>query len=236
MTDTTPDTLNSTTTSSTADMTIFISQSPSLRRILPIQIKVVYNSVLFSASRIEIMMAQLESMLQKASQDPALAVGKISLVVPGENTHSIPDPTASLNWDQYQGAITDVFSKNASLFPDRVCVVENVDGQDVPRQFTYAHINQASNILAHHLIQGGIKREDVVVLYSYRGVDLVVAVMGVLKAGATFSVIDPAYPPARQCVYLQVIILVQCYLLFKYRFLNPKDWSFSRKLEVYLKK
>jgi L-aminoadipate-semialdehyde dehydrogenase len=43
--------------------------------------------------------------------------------------------------------------------------------------------------VAHALIQGGIEREDVVVLYSYRGVDLVIAVMGVLKAGATFSVI-----------------------------------------------
>lgn len=41
-------------------------------------------------------------------------------------------------------------------------------------------------------------------IYSSRGVDLMVCVMGVLKAGATFSVIDPAYPPARQTVYLGV--------------------------------
>lgn len=41
-------------------------------------------------------------------------------------------------------------------------------------------------------------------VYAHRGVDLVVAVMGVLKAGATFSVIDPQYPPDRQIVYLDV--------------------------------
>lgn len=41
-------------------------------------------------------------------------------------------------------------------------------------------------------------------VYAHRGVDLVVAVMGVLKAGATFSVIDPAYPPPRQNIYLEV--------------------------------
>lgn len=57
------------------------------------------------------------------------------------------------------------------------------------RSFSYKTIHEASNILAHKLIQGGIERDDVVVLYSYRGVDLVIAVMGVLKAGATFSVI-----------------------------------------------
>lgn len=41
-------------------------------------------------------------------------------------------------------------------------------------------------------------------IYAYRGVDLVVSIMGVLKAGATFSVVDPAYPPDRQCIYLDV--------------------------------
>jgi L-aminoadipate-semialdehyde dehydrogenase len=40
--------------------------------------------------------------------------------------------------------------------------------------------------------------------YSHRGVDLVVTVMGILKAGATFSVIDPSYPPDRQNIYLDV--------------------------------
>lgn len=38
----------------------------------------------------------------------------------------------------------------------------------------------------------------------FRGVDLVVTVMGILKAGATLSVIDPAYPPDRQNIYLDV--------------------------------
>lgn len=41
-------------------------------------------------------------------------------------------------------------------------------------------------------------------IYAYRGVDLVIAVMGALKAGATFSVIDPLYPPDRQIIYLKV--------------------------------
>ncbi len=108
------------------------------------------------------------------------------------------------NRDKFQGAITDIFAKNATIHPNKICVIESVEGKSTTRNFTYAAINRASNVLAHRLIAGGIKREDVVVLYSYRGVDLVVAVMGVLKAGATFSVIDPAYPSARQNIYLQV--------------------------------
>ena len=72
------------------------------------------------------------------------------------------------------------------------------------RTFTYRQMHEASNIVAHYLVKQGVMREDVVTIYAYRGVDLVVAIMGVLKAGATFSVIDPAYPPNRQSIYLQV--------------------------------
>jgi L-aminoadipate-semialdehyde dehydrogenase len=187
MTDTTPDTLRSTKTSSSSDVTVFISQSPSLRRMLPIQIKLVYNSVLFSQSRIAIMLSQLQTLLQTASKEPSVAIGKLSLL--DDSQKYLPDPKANLLWDQFEGAITDIFSRNAEKHPDRVCVIENVPDVVEPRVFTYKDINRASNVLAHHLIGGGIKREDVVVLYSYRGVDLVVAVMGVLKAGATFSVI-----------------------------------------------
>lgn len=100
------------------------------------------------------------------------------------------------------GAITDIFNRNSLAHPARVCIIESLS--DSQRKFSYAQINRASNVLAHYLITSGIKREDVVVLYSYRGAELVVAVLGVLKAGATFSVVDPAYPEARQNVYLEV--------------------------------
>ena len=72
------------------------------------------------------------------------------------------------------------------------------------RTFTYQMIHFASNVVAHHLLHSGIERGDIVTIYAHRGVDLVVAIMGVLKSGATFSVIDPSYPPDRQKIYLEV--------------------------------
>ncbi|KAL5033556.1 hypothetical protein BDV3_000527 [Batrachochytrium dendrobatidis] len=201
-TDTTADTLASSTTFSNCDLTVFISQKPTLRRLLPIQIKIVYNSVLFSLSRIQDIVDQLQTFLVSAASNPLVAINQISLVTLASKA-VLPDPCADLDWGGFKGAITDIFSSNAKLHPDRPCVVESMSSGN-SRTFTYQDINHAANIVAHHLINQGIKREDVVVLYSYRGVDLVVAIMGVLKAGATFSVIDPAYPPARQIIYLTV--------------------------------
>jgi L-aminoadipate-semialdehyde dehydrogenase len=116
----------------------------------------------------------------------------------------LPDPTADLHWSAFRGAIQDIFAKNAEAHPERLCVIETASGSSPRREFTYRQIHEASNILAHHLVQSGIQRGEVVMSYSHRGVDLVVTVMGILKAGATFSVIDPSYPPDRQNIYLDV--------------------------------
>ncbi len=59
-------------------------------------------------------------------------------------------------------------------------------------------MDELSNRLAHYLVSSGIQREDRVALYAHRSATLVVGVMGILKAGATFTVIDPAYPIERQ--------------------------------------
>lgn len=115
-----------------------------------------------------------------------------------------PDPTSDLNWSGYYGAIHEIFSNNAKAHPSRECVVETACSTAPERVFSYQQINEASNVLAHHLVSNGVQRGEVVMLYSHRGVDLVVAVMGTLKAGATFSVIDPAYPADRQIIYLDV--------------------------------
>ncbi|RMY65009.1 hypothetical protein D0864_12208 [Hortaea werneckii] len=115
-----------------------------------------------------------------------------------------PDPTSDLDWSGYRGAIHEIFASNAQKHPDQTCVIETASSGSSERVFTYKHIHEASNILAHHLVGNGVQRGEVVMVYAHRGVDLVVAVMGVLKAGATFSVIDPAYPQDRQVIYLDV--------------------------------
>ncbi|KAH0353186.1 large subunit of L-aminoadipate-semialdehyde dehydrogenase, partial [Aureobasidium melanogenum] len=115
-----------------------------------------------------------------------------------------PNPTSDLHWSDYRGAIHQIFAANANKHPERTCVVETASSNSPKRVFTYKHINESSNVLAHHLVASGVQRGEVVMVYAHRGVDLVVAVMGVLKAGATFSVIDPLYPADRQIIYLDV--------------------------------
>lgn len=109
--------------------------------------------------------------------------------------HALPDPTQDLDWSGFEGAIQDRFADNASKFPNRICVVETASRTTPQREFTYRQIHEASNVIAQYLLNRGIERGEVVMIYAYRGVDLCIAILAVLKAGATFSVVDPAYDP-----------------------------------------
>ncbi|KAK7683545.1 hypothetical protein QCA50_013380 [Cerrena zonata] len=198
------------TTSVTSDLTIFVSrQHDSSRASLAphISLRILYNALLFTPSRISFIVDQLSALLRKVASNPLSPVGTVPLLTPKQR-ETIPEPTGDLHWCDFKGAITDVFSRNAQQSPDRPCVIQCLPftpGEPQGKQvFTYSHIRHASNILAHHLLAHGVQREEVVMVYAHRSVELVVAVMAVLKAGATFSVIDPAYPPSRQTIYLQV--------------------------------
>ena len=114
----------------------------------------------------------------------------------GETSETaLPDPIADLHWSAYEVAIQDRFAENSNKFPDRLCVVETASKTTPQREFTYQQIHEASNVLAHHFLRHGIERDEVIMIYAYRGVELCIGILGILKAGATFSVVDPAYDP-----------------------------------------
>ncbi|KAF9102420.1 large subunit of alpha-aminoadipate reductase [Mortierella sp. GBA35] len=207
--------LNSTSATTDLTITLVSHASSSLRfGLLPqIELKVSYNQVLFSMKRIQHILDQLVQVLNIAGPKPDILVSDIPIVTPACRG-VLPDPSANLQWANWPGAIHDIFARNAKAFPERECVFESRDilsedgsGRVVGQQkhiYTFGQLHEASNLVAHALVKGGIQPQDVVMVYAYRGVDLVIAVMAVLKAGATFSVIDPAYPPNRQKIYLSV--------------------------------
>ena len=88
--------------------------------------------------------------------------------------------------------------RHAKENPDKVFIVEK------GRNWTYGEVDASSNRIAHYLKDNGVEREDVVALYAHRSSAMVVAVMGIMKSGATLTVIDPLYPAQRQNIYLSV--------------------------------
>ncbi|KAI3629459.1 hypothetical protein MIR68_012474 [Amoeboaphelidium protococcarum] len=117
----------------------------------------------------------------------------------------IPDPKQQLaDWKtSWPGAIHDILQKQAAERPNQYFIVENRDGEI--KSLTYSQFDSLTTYLACALLYKKlIVPGSVVVIYADRSIDLAVSILAVLKAGCTFSVIDPAYPPDRQLVYLGV--------------------------------
>ena len=179
-------------TSLTSDLTVFVTRATTTSRasLAPhITLKILYNSLLFTQTRIAVIVDHLSTFLRRVASKPLSPIGSVPLLTDSQKGR-LPDPTADLNWCDWKGAITDIFSQNASKFPDRPCVVQTPgDELSHPITYTYGAIRRAANILAHHLLSHGVQREEVVMIYAHRSVELVVAILASLKTGATFSVI-----------------------------------------------
>ncbi|PVU90289.1 hypothetical protein BB561_004937, partial [Smittium simulii] len=217
--DTTESVLRQTISQST-DLTVFISQEStiSLRQLAPsIKLRFVYNQVLFTKIRIQHLWEQLQKVLLAASHATTSQsatkynVGTMDLLSELDR-NVIPNPESDMHWSQFPGSITEIFCKNATAHPERPLITEFINKSDINSKklisqkiiYSYSQMYKASRIISRYLRSNGVVTGDVVVVYAYRGADLLISVMGVLMAGATFSVIDPAYPPARQNIYLSV--------------------------------
>ena len=106
------------------------------------------------------------------------------------NKLRLPNPTQPLNCE-WEGTVHSHFSEFAKRVPQKLAVI------DAKVAWNYAELDANSNQLANYLFENGIQSQDIVAIYSHRSAALVWAILGVLKAGAAFVILDPAYPASR---------------------------------------
>ncbi|HSF41045.1 MAG TPA: amino acid adenylation domain-containing protein [Thermoanaerobaculia bacterium] len=105
----------------------------------------------------------------------------------------LPDPTALLD-RSWIGGVHELFAQQAGRAPDRPAVIGGVDGGVV---WSYGDLLAGSRGLAGWLAAHGVGPGDPVAVLAHRSAPLVQAVLGVLTAGAVFTILDPAYPAPR---------------------------------------
>jgi len=95
------------------------------------------------------------------------------------------------------GTVITLFEGIVREHPDNVALIEG----DI--ELTYGELNRRANRLAHRLRLAGVTLETLVPCCLPRSIEMIVAFLAVLKAGAAYVPVDPAYPEARRNLMLE---------------------------------
>ncbi|MFC5181381.1 non-ribosomal peptide synthetase [Actinomadura harenae] len=143
----------------------------------------------YSGEVAEALLGRVRRVLEQFADDPDRPIGALAPAGDDElarfaawnDTAVTPRP----------GTVVDLFEARAARTPDATALVS--EGETL----TYAELNARANRLAHELIARGVGPEDRVALVLPRTPEIIIAILGVLKAGAAYVPVDPEYPDDR---------------------------------------
>ncbi|MER6146435.1 amino acid adenylation domain-containing protein, partial [Streptomyces sparsogenes] len=149
-----------------------------------------YRTDLFDQVTIEAMAARLVRVLESVAAEPDVPVGRIDVLGEAERRQLLVDWNDTTH--PVPGAVVpELVEAQVARTPDAVAVV--CEGEEL----TYADLNARANRLARYLIARGAGPERLVGVALPRSVDLVVALLAVMKSGAAYVPIDPELPTER---------------------------------------
>jgi amino acid adenylation domain-containing protein len=168
--------------------------------------EVVFRAALFERATVERWTGYLRRLLAGMAADETRPTDRLTLLSDEERRRVVEE------WNR-TGApcpaeyIHERFEAQAGRTPDATAIVFE------DRQLTYGELNRRANRLAHHLRERGVGPDVRVGICVERGPEMVVAVLGVLKAGGAYLPLDPAYPQERLLDMVQdcapVVVLTQ---------------------------
>ncbi|KAF9279675.1 hypothetical protein BGZ68_007778 [Mortierella alpina] len=137
------------------------------------------------------MQEALDSLASALERDPKMPVAQLN-VLPAEERTLLLD-TWNDTAEEYpdQLCLHQLFEQQVERTPDTLAVVCE------DKSLTYRELNERSNGLAHHLIQLGVKTDDIVAICVKRSVEMIVGVLAVLKAGGAYVPLDPFFASDR---------------------------------------
>ena len=129
-------------------------------------------------------------LLEGAAASPDAAIGGLEILAAEERDRIVEGWNATSR-AVGSGTLPELFASQAAATPDAIAAVY----QD--RELSYAALDAHSNRLAHHLGAQGVGAETVVGLLVDRSLEMVIGLLGILKAGAAYLPLDPSYPVER---------------------------------------
>jgi amino acid adenylation domain-containing protein len=168
-------------------------------------LKVSYDRSRFADATIDRLLGHFKTILESFVADAEQPVTAVPLLTPHEITqlvHTWNDNAAPFD----ARLIHDWFEETAARFPDAPAVVFTAGASAAGgegAQLTYRELDERANQLAHYLQKQGVGPESIVAICADHSPEMIVAAVGVLKAGGAYLPLDPANPPDRLAYMLE---------------------------------
>ncbi|MCX7571137.1 amino acid adenylation domain-containing protein [Tumebacillus sp. DT12] len=156
-----------------------------------------YSTDLFEAATIERMATGFATLLTGIAADPEQTVDRLPLVTAVERQDLLTVWNDTAREYPRDVCLHQLFEQQAARTPEATALVF---GEEC---LTYGELNSRANKLARHLQRSGVGPDVLVGVCMERSVEMVVALYGILKAGAAYVPIDPTYPQDRLAYLLE---------------------------------
>jgi amino acid adenylation domain-containing protein len=169
-----------------------------------------YSTDLFEHATIERMTHHFRELIASAVADPDRPLSRLSLLTQEERSRILVDWSQEAAPKIDDQLVKDLFEAQVERTPGAVAVV--FEDQSI----SYEDLNRRANRLAHHLQAKGVGPGSLVAIFMEKSLDLVAAVLGVIKSGGAYVPVDPLYPSDRVEFMLEdaapAVVLVEDHL------------------------
>ena len=150
-----------------------------------------YNRDLFEAETISRMLSHYQNLLSAAVETPELPISQLPLMTELELDQILVEWNNTKTDYPDDKCIHQLFEEQVEKTPDAIAVVFE------EQKLTYSELNNKANQLAHYLQKLGVVPETLVGICVERSLEMIVGLLGILKAGAAYVPLDPTYPQER---------------------------------------
>ncbi len=156
-----------------------------------------YNSDLFDATSIARMSAHFQTLLHAIVADPNQRISHLPLLTPAERTQIVEAWNATAVAYPQVHCLHQLIEEQVARSPEAIAV------SYASQRLNYRDLNARANQLAHCLRAQGVGPGMLVGIAAERSLELVVGLLGILKAGAAYVPLDPSYPRERLAMMLE---------------------------------
>src|SRR5690625_1277006 len=161
------------------------------------EIKFLYNEKVYRTEDVSKIKNSFENLVDQIIQNSKVKIQDIQLDHPEDKHKQFSSFNDTKTAYPKNNTVAELFEKQVKKTPNHTAVVfEN-------KRLTYEELNREANKLAHTLKEEGIEKEHIVGIMVDKSLEMVIGTLAILKAGAAYLPMDPAYPEDRINYLLQ---------------------------------